>query len=302
MNVPLVYVIVLNYNGAGWLNTCLASLRDTTYGNFRVILVDNGSQDDSVHMVRAAFSQVEIIENEVNLGFSEGNNVGIKRALNAGADYVVLLNPDTKVTANWLAEIVEIGENEPLVGILGPLQYDYASNEFNTWTKSAVPPHLIESEQANACPAWLAMDWVEGSCFAVKREIFLRLGYLDPIYFSFYEEIDFCRRAACAGYQIALVPKCRIHHHRGGTWNIQKNRQRDYLCDRGQFIYSMTDPRRTIWGNLKWWLITLGTKMKELLWPPNIDRLVTLVQIQVFLVANGLNVYNKWKRDQVLIA
>jgi GT2 family glycosyltransferase len=301
MKTPLVYIVVLNYNGVSWLKACLTSLLATTYSNFKVLLVDNASADGSVDFVLTAFPQVQIIQNDHNLGFSEGNNVGIELALTAGADYVVLLNPDTKVPPNWLAKLIEIGEAESAIGILGPVQNCYDNDEPNAWTKAVATPQLAQFGALNAMPVWLAVEWVEGSCFVVKREVFRQVGYLDPIYYSFYEEIDFCRRAACAGYQIALVPKTHIHHHRGGIWAVQRNRKRDYLCDRGQFIYALTDPRRSLLRNLAWWFVTLRTKLKELLWPLDFIRLVNLIQIQTFLVTHGTVIYNKWKREQLLI-
>ncbi len=301
MKMPVVYIIVLNYNGIGWLTTCLTTLLGTAYSNFKVLLVDNGSTDGSADFVQTTFPQVEIVQNHFNLGFSKGNNVGIERALSAGADYVVLLNPDTKVVSNWLAKIIEAGEAEPSIGVLGAVQYCYESDELNTWTKAAAARHLDMLETPNAQPAWIVMDWVEGSCFAVKREVFQRVGYLDPLYFSFYEEIDFCRRAACAGYQTALVTNSRIHHHRGGIWAARGNQQRDYLCDRGQFIYSLTDPRRSLLGNLKWWLLTFSTKLKDSLSPPDFNRLANIALIQIFLIANLLAVYSKWRREQLLL-
>lgn len=299
MKTPFVFVIVLNFNGIDWLYACLTSLMATSYSAYKVILVDNDSTDESVSFVQTEFPQVEIIRNTFNLGFSEGNNVGIERALVAGADYVVLLNPDTKVAPDWLEKIIQVGEAEPTIGVLGSVQYCYENNEYNAWTKAVALQYLRQLTHSNSPPAWIALEWVEGSCFAVKREVFERIGYLDPIYFSFYEEIDFCRRAACVGYKTVLVTYSRIHHHRGGIWAVQQNRQRDYLCDRGQFIYSLTDPRRSLAGNLKWWFITFGTKLKASLWPPDFKRFANLVQIQLFLITNLVAVYNKWKREQL---
>lgn len=301
MKTSLVCIVVLNYNGIDWLNACLTSLLMTTYDNFQVLVVDNDSTDESVSLVRTAFPQVQVIQNSRNLGFSAGNNLGIEWALTAGADYVVLLNPDTKVPPHWLAQLLEIGETEPAVGILGPVQYCYDNDEPNAWTKAVAAKHLTQIGPINTLPTWLTVEWVEGSCFVVKREVFQQVGYLDPIYYSFYEEVDFCRRAACAGYQTALVTKTYIHHHRGGIWATQRNRKRDYLCDRGQFIYAITDPRRSLLRNLTWWFITLGTKLKDFLWPLDFGRLVNLIQIQTFLVINWAPIYHKWKREQLLI-
>ncbi len=103
---PKVAVIVLNYQGRRWLEVCFSKLFETEYESFQPILVDNASTDGSVELVREKFPSLEIILNQENCGFAEGNNIGIRRALTSGADYVVLLNPDTRVTPQWLGDLV----------------------------------------------------------------------------------------------------------------------------------------------------------------------------------------------------
>ncbi len=326
MNQPLVYIIILNFNGSRWLQPCLQSLRMTEYTNFKTVLVDNASSDDSVELVRGQFPEVEIIVNSENLGFSEGNNVAIRKALAEDADYVVLLNPDTKVTPRWLSELIAIGEKEKDVGILGAVQLTYDSEEFNTWTKTALSHHLDElslsstkSHEENtkaetgdssllrdaSCDFvgnrdWVPVEWVEGACFAIKRKVIEQVGLLDPIYFAFYEEIDFCRRAAFRGYKTALVPRSRIHHFRGGSWeaNATIKRQRDYRCDRSQFIYSLTDPRRSMVANLGWYLRTLATKTSEAVRAFSLIKAWDLIRIQVELLGTLPKLTSKWQRDR----
>src|SRR5262249_58970207 len=122
-----------------------------------------------------------------------------------------------------------------------------------------------ELKRAEAARDWIPVEWVEGACFAVKRKVFEDIGLLDPIYFAFYEEIDFCRRASFHGYRIALVPRSRVRHYRGGSWeaNPAIKRERDYRCDRSQFIYASTDPRISIPRNLWRDFITLGVETKD---------------------------------------
>jgi len=300
MRQPLVYIIVLNYNGRRWIEACVAALSETRYDNFRVVLVDNGSSDNSVELIRSGFPQVQIIANGGNLGFSEGNNAGIREALASNADYVVLLNPDTKVRPEWLSELMAVAETSQNLGVLGAVQLEYDSLEFNSWTRNAAGEFLEELKVPESARDWIPMEWVEGSCFAVRRKVFEVAGLLDPIYFAFYEEIDFCRRAACLGYKVALVPRSRVHHHRGGNWEADPSikRERDYRCDRGQFIYASTDPRNSIFRNLHSYFVTLGTKLKDTMNGFSPARLFDLARIQIELVAMSGAIVGKWRRDR----
>ena len=102
-----VAIIIVNWNGKKFLPTCLSSLRGQTYKLFKVIFVDNGSTDGSVEFVRKNFPEIMIIENKRNLGFAEGNNIGIRQAFkNKNIKYIVALNNDTKLDENWLKELI----------------------------------------------------------------------------------------------------------------------------------------------------------------------------------------------------
>ena len=102
-NDPLVSIIILNYNAGNLLLKCIESLLQTNYNNFEIIIVDNASKDDSIKKCEEKFQDVQIIKNKENLGYCEGNNVGIR---NAKGEFVVILNPDTNVDNNWLKEFV----------------------------------------------------------------------------------------------------------------------------------------------------------------------------------------------------
>src|SRR5262245_39842324 len=131
---PLVYILIVNYNGRRWLEDCFKALLATEYGNFKVLFIDNDSADDSVEFVKTNFPEIEVIANPSNAGFYTANNIGISRALEARADYVVLLNGDTKVTKDWLTELITVGEQNPDIGVLGPVQMAYSDTGFNYWT------------------------------------------------------------------------------------------------------------------------------------------------------------------------
>lgn len=299
-SAPSVAVIVLNFNGRRWLDACFAALALTDHPNFWTILVDNGSTDGSVEQVEGRYAAVEVIRNGANLGFCEGNNRGIRRALEKEADYIVLLNPDTRIERDCLRRLVEAGESERGLGIIGAVQLEYEGDGFNSWTRAALKAHLDELKEPERARLSIAVDWVEGACLAVKREVFDRVGLLDPIYFAFYEEIDLCRRAALGGWGVAVAPRARVHHFRGGSWeaDARRKRERDYRCDRSQFIYTLTEPRRSLAANIGWYLVTLGTKGKEALGEMSAARLWDLARMQVSLLGEVGAMISKWRRDR----
>jgi len=304
MTSPLVYVIVLNYNGKRWIERCLVSLGNTQYSNYRVILVDNASTDASAEIVASCFPQVETISIPHNLGFSVGNNIGINQALSEGAEYVVLLNPDTMVEPNWLEELIRAGEKVSEAGILGAVQLVYDGDEFNTWTTEALGKHLDELAEPACARGSIEVDWAEGSCLAIKRRVFEKVGLFDSIYTAFYEEIDFCRRAACSGYKTVIVPRSRIHHYRSGIWqsSAELRRRRSYLCDRSQFIYHLTEPRGSLFHNLRWYFVTLVTKVKEVVREKEIARTRDLLKLQFDLSVNLIVILDKWRKDRTRYA
>ena len=117
---PLVYVIVLNWNAEAVTAECLESLVGLAYPNYRVVLVDNGSSDHSGAVLARRFPDVCLLQMERNLGYTGGNNVGIRKALAAGADYVFLLNNDTTVAPDLLDQLVDIAESDTSIAAVNP--------------------------------------------------------------------------------------------------------------------------------------------------------------------------------------
>ena len=123
---PSVYIIVLNWNGKDDTLECLASIAAIQYADFETVVVDNGSSDDSVAAIRAQRPELHIIETGQNLGFAEGNNVGIKYAMAHHADYIFILNNDTTVDPLLLQHLVSSAQRHPDAGIIGPKTYYHA--------------------------------------------------------------------------------------------------------------------------------------------------------------------------------
>lgn len=219
MTGPLVYIIVLTWNGKKDTLECLSSLKELTYPNYKILVVDNASSDGTQEEVQKQFSDVEYILNQTNLRFAGGNNVGIDCALSKGADYIVLLNNDTTVADNFLDELVSAASTSSNIGIVGPKIYYYsdtnriwyAGGKIEWWMGwiSHIGIREINSEQY--CQT-KETDFVSGCCILVKREVVEKIGILDTAYYIYGEDVDWCIRASRAGYRILYEPKAKIWH------------------------------------------------------------------------------------------
>jgi GT2 family glycosyltransferase len=113
-----VFIIIVNWNGKQYLDDCISSLEDQTYKFFKTIIIDNNSSDDSVEFIKKKFIQIKIIQNTQNFGFAQGNNIGIKYALQNNADIIILLNNDTIVDKNWLQEMINTANSNKKIGLV----------------------------------------------------------------------------------------------------------------------------------------------------------------------------------------
>jgi len=219
MKSPRVAVVVLNWNGCEDTLACLASVSLVCYRPLDVILVDNGSTDGSVEAVRASFPGVTVLETGENLGFAEGNNVGLRHALALGADYVLLLNNDTEVAPDFLSVLVDAVEATPQAGVAGPTIY-YFDRPKTIWSAGGA----IDWRRGNSRMMGLdevdegqydtvrEVDFVTGCALLARREVLEGAGMLDSRFFMYYEETEWCVRAARAGYKILYVPQAHVWH------------------------------------------------------------------------------------------
>ena len=129
MNQKKIFVVIVNWNGYQDTQACLESLLGTDYNIFQIIVIDNGSNDDSLVQIKNNFPQIKIIETGRNLGFAGGNNIGVKYALEYDADYIMLLNSDTIVDKEFLAPLVDFLEDHPSAGSVQPKLLRFSSNQ-----------------------------------------------------------------------------------------------------------------------------------------------------------------------------
>jgi GT2 family glycosyltransferase len=219
MGIPTVYVIILSWNGRSDTLECLRSFKNVAYKNYRIVVVDNASVDGTVQAVRGEFPEIDIIVNSSNLRFAGGNNVGIKYAIEKGADFILLLNNDTLVDQNFLWMMVRTALSENNIGMVGPkIFYDndkrrlwYAGGRIEWW-KGWISHRGVREYDSGRYDDRCETDYITGCCILVKREVIENIGLLDESYYIYGEDADWCIRASRSGYKLLYEPSAIIWH------------------------------------------------------------------------------------------
>jgi GT2 family glycosyltransferase len=217
---PRVSIIVVNLNGRGHLAECLESLMASEARNHEIVLVDNGSRDESCSFVRGTYPHVKVIALSENHGFAEGNNIGARAAVGA---YLAFLNNDTVVNPGWLDALLGVLERHPRIGVAGSkLLFHGMRERLNSAGADLVfsgggydvgfmhldsPRYNIPALKGAVC----------GAAMMVRKAEFLSLGGFDPPYFMYFEDVDLCWRYWLRGYSVAYVPSSVVYHKFGGS-------------------------------------------------------------------------------------
>lgn len=227
-STPIVSVIIVSWNVAALLEDCLTSiLADPVQAE--IIVVDSGSSDATVAMVRTNFPQVRLLAQQENVGYTRGNNIGLHEARGR---YLLLLNPDTIILDEAITKMAAYLDNHAEVGIVGPhtLNTDGTTQSTrrrfptlmtgifeSTWLQGYAPKRLLDNFYLShlADDGIYEVDWVQGSCLMLRREVYDQIGGLDEGFRMYSEELDFCRRAKAAGWRVIYHGGARIVHYGG---------------------------------------------------------------------------------------
>lgn len=245
MGEPLVYIIILNWNGYKDTIECLESLKKITYKNYEIVLIDNGSTDESVKILKSKYPDLKLIENKTNLGFAGGCNIGIRYALKTNAEYIALLNNDTTVDNKFLNELINTSINDESIGIVGPLIY-YYKKPSTVWSSGAYKfdkynLKYIDFNYGKKDNKTLIemrnVDFVWGCCFLIKKSIFKKVGLLDEDYFMYTEDKDLCYRVTHAGYKLIVNPNSKIWHKVSSSSGGENNSLIYYYMSRNNILF-----------------------------------------------------------------
>ncbi len=234
---PLIFVVLVAFNNSEDVISCLKSLKEQTFSRFEVIIVDNASNQveiDNITMFitsqEVGNSRIKFIKNDSNLGYSGGNNVGIKYAIEHGARYVLGLNPDTLLARDAISTMIEVAERDSKIGAIGPVIDEGSRIIYGgkiEWLKPELR-HLTTRHPLSAKNFFLT-----GACLLVRREVFEKIaterergstkaqqsvrGLFDERYFLYFEDADLCVRIQKAGYKLSIADQAKLYHKVSAT-------------------------------------------------------------------------------------
>lgn len=230
-------VVILNWNGKNDTVACLKSLP----AEISTVVVDNGSTDDSVNVISQEFPQVTLLKTGKNLGYAGGNNVGIEHALAEKADLVLLLNNDTIVDESFISALKQAAEKNPECGIFGAYPLRYSDPEKldhlgGVWNRETASFDLIGLGAPDGFRTDQPLDYVCGCSILIRAEVFKTIGFLEPTFFLFWEEADFCVRAKKAGFGIDICYEAKLLHKVSASF-VGGSPHKTYFWWRGRCLW-----------------------------------------------------------------
>lgn len=244
MSTAKITIIILNWNGKKDTLQCLSSVLKINYQNFDVIVVDNGSQDSSITAIIDQFPSVQVIATGKNLGYAGGNNVGIKAALAQQSDYLLILNNDTVVDPDLLAQLYAATTRHPPNTIFGPRIF-YAAEPDKIWFSSAHwNPSTLSydfigqgSTESDLPPGDTESDYICGAGFFCSTDLFRKIGL--------FEESDWCQRAQRFGSHCITVTNAKIWHSVASSFGNEQSPLRTYFSSRNRLLWTERNIKKT---------------------------------------------------------
>lgn len=221
---PKTAVIILNFNSYKQTIECIESVKNITYPNYEIIVVDNNSKDDSLQNIKSSFPDIILLKSMDNLGYAFGNNLGIKYALERNIQYICILNNDVAVDKNFLQPVIKTLIEDKKAAAAGPAICYYGQDDViqamggNINLYTGLPGMKFKGKKLSQVKESLYnVDYLGGACFVVKADILKKFGLIPENYFLFYEETEFFLNIKRQGYRLISVRDSKVYHKVSGT-------------------------------------------------------------------------------------
>lgn len=236
-----VGIVIVNYNGAKYQNDCIKSLYDMDYDSFEIIVVDSGSKDNSIQMLRDVYPKVHVLEMNDNIGVAAGNNVGIKYSIELGTEYTLLLNNDVEVDKELLTILMQNADKTTAV-VPKIYYYEpkdvlwYAGGELG-WEKELASHRGYGKKDIGEFDEMREITYAPTCCMLIHNSIFEKVGMIDETIFMYYDDTDFCVRMYEAGIKLLYCPKAKLWHKVSSSSGGQESKITIYYMYRNQLYY-----------------------------------------------------------------
>ncbi len=249
---PTVLIVIVNWNGKDDLLECLASIKNLDYpkNNYKVLVIDNGSNDGSQAAISRIYPEVCLIENKKNIGYVKSVNQGVAYGLNMEVDYIWIFNNDVVVDEDSLKRLIDVGQQDESIGIVAPVIYSYDNPEvidnvgykINFWIGRLKILKCGRDIFKNHEDKIADVDSILGCSNLIKASVFKKVGLFQTIYELYFEETDFNVRARQNGYRVVVVRDAQVWHKNASTMNKFIFR-RAYLLLRNLFLFELLNVR-----------------------------------------------------------
>jgi hypothetical protein len=255
-----IAIIILHFNDRKLTDNCLSSVKKLSVKDFKLeTIVVNNNPKQKIDSLKKGYKDVIFLKTKENIGFTGGNNLGIKKALENKADFIFLLNNDTLLSENLLTELLKVAKGDKQVGILAPKIYFAPGHEFHhdryqekergkvfwyagglfDWQNIIASHRGVDEVDHGQYDKIIPTDFVSGCGMLIRREVFEKTGFFDERYFLYLEDVDLCQRAKMAGFKILYVPQAVLWHLNAGSSTVG-GFLHDYYLTRNRLLFGFS--------------------------------------------------------------
>lgn len=217
MSSPKVHAIIVTYNGMKWIEKCLSSLMNSSITP-NILVIDNCSTDGTCEFIEESFPKITLIKNEKNLGFGKSNNIGIIKATQLGADFIVLVNQDVWIEKNTINVLLSIFSDYPDYGILTGIHFDGLKEEldynFSKLLHPDITPDFISDFIVGTKKSIYESTFINAAFWVIKKDCFVKVGLFEPLFKMYGEDNNYVQRLYFNGFKLGLTPLTSICHDR----------------------------------------------------------------------------------------
>jgi GT2 family glycosyltransferase len=296
VRLPKVYAIVVTYNGLAWINKCLKSLLNSSIP-LKIIVIDNCSSDGTTNIVQQEFPEITLIKSKENIGFGKANNIGIIKAIEDDADFIVLVNQDVWIEMNTVEVLINIAEKNPQFGILTGLHLDGLNEEldfnFSKLLHPDITPDFISDHILNKPKILYESEFINAAFWLITRQCYNSVGLFEPLFKMYGEDYNYVDRVHYKGFKVGVSSSTAISHDRKkrkGKFSINVNRVQL------NFLLKTLNPNNNFYVAYTYGFKRLFIEMFKSILRLNLSLALKFIR----LIINNLTSLNKFKQARRL--